>query len=171
MVSAINQIVDQLRSAARINALDILKWIGVVQKQALDRSQVLTQTLQKIDTAIEQLLENRARKGQELAQLIEQRLVAISIQVANVRAATPKIIQLQRARLIAKIAVLQVKLDSDRLEQEIVLLPQTTDVDKSLDRLDTRVFEVRRPLKQSGSRVPPRILDASTQSGGQHSVV
>ena len=105
-----------------------------------------------------------------MAQLIEQRLVAISIKVANVRAAMLKIIQLQRARLIAKVAVFQVELDSDRLEQEIVLLPQTADVDKPLDRLDIRVFEVRRTRKQSGTRVPPRILDASTQSGGQHSV-
>ena len=151
IVSAIEQIEDQLPSAAPINALDILKWNGVAQKQDLGRSQVLSQTLQQFDAAIQQLLENRAREGQELAQLIEQRLVAISIQVANVRAAMPKIIKAQRDKLTAKVAALQVELEVDRLEQEIVLLAQKADVDEELDRLDTHIIEVRRTLKQSGS--------------------
>ena len=151
IVSAIEQIEDQLPSAAPINALDILRWNGVAQKQHLDRSQVLTQTLHQFDATLEQLLENRAREGQELAQLIEQRLVAISLQVTSVRTAMPKIIQAQRDRLIAKVAALQVELDDDRVEQEIVLLAQKADVDEELDRLDTHIIEVRRTLKQSGS--------------------
>lgn len=151
IVSAIEQIEDQLPSAAPINALDILRWNGVAQKQHLDRSQVLTQTLHQFDATLEQLLENRAREGQELAQLIEQRLVAISLQVTSVRTAMPKIIQAQRDRLIAKVAALQVELDDDRVEQEIVLLAQKADVDEELDRLDTHIIEVRRTLQQSGS--------------------
>ena len=151
LVSAIEQIEDQLPNAAPINALDILKWTGVAQKQDLERNQVLTQTLHLFDATLKQLLENRAREGHELAQLIEQRLVAISIQVTYVRTAMPKIIQAQRDKLIAKVAALQVELDSDRVEQEIVLLAQKADVDEELDRLDTHIIEVRRTLKQSGS--------------------
>lgn len=151
ITSALEQIEDQLPNAAPINAIDILKWPGVAQKQSLEREQLLSQTLQQFDAAIVQLIENRAREGAELATHIEQRLAAISEHVKHVRAVMPNIIQAQRDKLSNKIAEISIELDRDRLEQEIVLLVQKADVDEELDRLDTHVIEVRRTLNQTGS--------------------
>lgn len=151
ITSALEQIEDQLPNAAPINAIDILKWPGVAQKQSLEREQLLSQTLQQFDAAIAQLIENRAREGAELATHIEQRLVAIAEHVKHVRAVMPNIIQAQRDKLSNKIAEISIELDRDRLEQEIVLLVQKADVDEELDRLDTHVIEVRRTLNQTGS--------------------
>lgn len=151
ITSALEQIEDQLPNAAPINALDILKWPGVAQKQSLEREQILVQTLHNFDAAIAQLIENRAREGAELAAHIEQRLVAITEHVKNVREVMPSIIQAQRDKLSTRVAELNIELERDRLEQEIVLLVQKADVDEELDRLDTHIVEVRRTLKQSGS--------------------
>lgn len=151
ITSALEQIEDQLPNAAPINAIDILKWPGVAQKQSLEREQLLSQTLQQFDAAIVQLIENRAREGAELATHIEQRLAAIAEHVKHVRAVMPNIIQAQRDKLSNKIAEISIELDRDRLEQEIVLLVQKADVDEELDRLDTHVIEVRRTLNQTGS--------------------
>lgn len=151
ITSALEQIEDQLPNAAPINAIDILKWPGVAQKQSLEREQLLSQTLKQFDAAIVQLIENRAREGAELAAHIEQRLVAITEHVKHVRAVMPNIIQAQRDKLSNKIAEISIELDRDRLEQEIVLLVQKADVDEELDRLDTHVIEVRRTLNQTGS--------------------
>lgn len=148
---AIGQIEEQLPHAASISALDLLKWPGVLQKQGIERAQLLQQSLAAFDTCIPQLIDHRAREGAELARLIEQRLIAMDKHIINVRAAMPKILQAQRDKLINKVAELQLELDPERLEQETVLLAQKADIDEELDRLDTHILEVRRTLNQSGS--------------------
>lgn len=137
--------------ASPINALDILKYPGVIQKQELDRETIQAAVLALFDSALEGLIEHRTREGNELEQLILQRLDAVSAQVVAVRARLPEILQTQREKLQTKLAALQIDLDPDRLEQEIVLLAQKADVDEELDRLDTHVIEVKRSLKQTDS--------------------
>jgi uncharacterized protein (TIGR00255 family) len=138
-------------AAAPINALDILKYPGVLQKQELDREAMQSTVLKLFDLALEGLIEHRTREGNELEQLILQRLDAVSAQVLNVRARMPEILSAQRDKLQIKLAALQVDLDPERLEQEIVLLAQKADVDEELDRLDTHAIEIKRSLKQTDS--------------------
>jgi len=137
--------------AAPVNALDILRWPGVIQKQELDREQMHKAALELFDLALEGLIEHRSREGAELQQLIINRLDSVSAQVVNVRARMPEILAAQREKLQTKLAALQVELEPERLEQEIVLLAQKADVDEELDRLDTHVIEVKRSLKQTDS--------------------
>jgi uncharacterized protein (TIGR00255 family) len=152
LTQAAQQINGLLGSAASpINALDILKWPGVIQKQELDREAMQAQVLKVFESALDGLIEHRTREGNELEQLILQRLDAVSAQVLAVRARLPEILKTQREKLIAKLATLQVELDPERLEQEVVLLAQKADVDEELDRLDTHVIEVKRSLKQTDS--------------------
>ncbi len=138
-------------AAAPLNALDILKWPGVIQKQELNREEMNQATLQLFDHALEGLIEHRSREGAELEQLILQRLDTVSAQVAKVRQLMPNILATQREKLQTKIAAFQIELDPERLEQEIALLAQKADVDEELDRLDTHVIEVKRSLKQTDS--------------------
>lgn len=137
--------------AAPVNALEILRWPGVIQKQELDRDAMHQAALELFDSALEGLIEHRSREGAELEQLILSRLDSVSAQVVKVRARMPEILAAQRDKLQAKLAALQVELDPERLEQEIVLLAQKADVDEELDRLDTHVIEVKRSLKQTDS--------------------
>lgn len=145
----INQLLGA--AAAPINALDILKYPGVLQKQEIDREAMQAAVLTLFDSALEGLIEHRTREGNELEQLILQRLDAVSAQVVTVRARLPEILSAQREKLQTKLAALQIDLDPDRLEQEIVMLAQKADVDEELDRLDTHVIEVKRSLKQTDS--------------------
>jgi uncharacterized protein (TIGR00255 family) len=137
--------------AAPVNALEILRWPGVIQKQELDRDAMHKAALELFDSALEGLIEHRSREGAELEQLILSRLDSVSTQVVKVRARMPEILAAQREKLQAKLSALQVELDPERLEQEIVLLAQKADVDEELDRLDTHVIEVKRSLKQTDS--------------------
>lgn len=152
LAKAAQQITGQLGDlAAPVNALDILKWPGVLQKQEMDREAMQQVVLNLFNEALKQLIEHRSREGAELEQLILQRLDGVSAQVVAVRARLPEILQNQRDKLQAKIASLQIELDPERLEQEIALLAQKADVDEELDRLDTHVIEVKRSLKQTDS--------------------
>ena len=145
----INQLLGA--AAAPINALDILKYPGVLQKQEVDREAMQVAVLTLFDSALDGLIEHRTREGNELEQLILQRLDAVSAQVLRVRARLPEILATQREKLQTKLAALQIDIDPERLEQEIVMLAQKADVDEELDRLDTHVIEVKRSLKQTDS--------------------
>ncbi len=98
--------------------------------------------------ALAELIENRGREGAELANLIDQRLDAITDIVTDVRAKLPGILTKQRENLQARLDELQAELDPTRLEQEMVILAQKADVDEEMDRLNTHVQEVKRVLKQ-----------------------
>uniref|UniRef100_UPI00106DB016 endoribonuclease YicC domain-containing protein n=1 Tax=Pseudomonas aeruginosa TaxID=287 RepID=UPI00106DB016 len=57
----------------------------------------------------------------------------------------------QRKKILDRFAELKAELDPQRLEQELVLLAQKSDVAEELDRLATHVGEVRRVLKAGGA--------------------
>ncbi|WP_039912260.1 YicC/YloC family endoribonuclease [Cellvibrio mixtus] len=138
-------------AAAPVNALDILRWPGVIQKQELDREALHRAALDLFESALEGLIEHRSREGAELEQLIINRLASVSTHVAAVRSRMPEILAAQREKLQTKLAAIQIDLAPERLEQEVVLLAQKADVDEELDRLDTHVIEVKRSLKQTDS--------------------
>ena len=53
----------------------------------------------------------------------------------------------QRVRLHEKLEHLRAQVDSDRLEQEMVIISNRADVDEELDRLAAHISEIRRVLK------------------------
>ncbi|MFT6914037.1 MAG: hypothetical protein ACJAWL_000323 [Motiliproteus sp.] len=146
---AAQQIFELLESPAPLDALELLRWPGVLQQRELDMKTLQQQALALFDTAIQELIDNRRREGTELALLINQRLDAIAAVVSQVRSRLPEILAKQRRHILKKIADASVDLDPNRLEQEMVLLAQKADVDEELDRLDTHLTEVRRVLTQN----------------------
>ncbi len=153
---AAQQLTELLVNPAPIDALELLRWPGVLQQTELDIKALHQSALRLFDTAINELIDNRHREGAELAQLISQRLDAIAEVVTQVRSRLPEILAKQRLNILNRLDDAQVNLDSNRLEQEMVLLAQKADVAEELDRLDTHLIEVRRVLGQqdaSGRRL------------------
>ena len=83
--------------------------------------------------------------------MIEQRLAGIESQVEIVRQHLPGILNEQRDRLRQKLSELKEQLDMDRLEQEMVIIANRTDVDEELDRLEAHISEIRRVLESKES--------------------
>lgn len=129
------------------NALDILRWQGVLETHIVDVEEMGKTVQQHFDTALTQLIAHREREGAQLAILIEQRCTAIATIVEKIRNELPAILQAQRERLQTRLTEL-VELDSERLEQEVVILTQKMDVAEELERLDTHLTEIRRTLKK-----------------------
>lgn len=98
------------------------------------------------ESAVTQLIQNREREGQAIKTFINDRLAELSDQAARVKAELPTLLDLQRKRLVDRLAELNAEYDSNRLEQELVFLAQRADVAEELNRLETHVTEVRRNL-------------------------
>lgn len=155
LVAQINQAADDVHGIIgpgnALNALEILKWPGVISQGDLDQELAGKEALSLFDEALADLIAMREREGSELKTFIQQRLDGIAEQVDNVKAMLPEILQAQRDNLKNKLDTLVQDVDPDRFEQEMVILLQKADVDEELDRLEAHLKEVTRILNQKGA--------------------
>jgi uncharacterized protein (TIGR00255 family) len=80
--------------------------------------------------------------------MVEQRCNDIDGIAKATRERMPTILADHQQRLKERVAELAVDLDPERLEQEMVLLAQKSDVAEELDRLESHVVEVRSVLQR-----------------------
>lgn len=135
------QWIQQKTGDGQINPVDILRWPGVISAGEQDLDSINQQLLSGLDKTLDLFIEAREREGQALKVLIEQRLHAVSAETAKVRARMPNILIWQRERLVNKLQEAEVQLDSNRLEQELVIMAQRIDVAEELDRLAAHIQE------------------------------
>lgn len=151
LIAAAESVAALIRQPAPIDPLQVLSWPGVLVGDAIDPQALNQSALQLFHDALAQLREGRQREGEELARLLDERLDGILVEVATLREQVPQMLAAQRQKVLDRCAEMQVELDPQRLEQEMVLLAQKSDVAEELDRLATHVGEVRRVLKAGGA--------------------
>jgi len=147
VVNASREIDHILYNPNAVSSMDILRWPGVINTPELDSSELSTALFELLDATLNDLIDGRAREGEKLAALIQQRCQSISEVIVAVKKRLPEIMQIWREKLITRIKEASVEVDDNRLEQELVILAQKTDVDEELDRLVTHIAEVERVLK------------------------
>ena len=151
LIAAAEQVAALIQQPAPLNPLEVLAWPGVLVADAVDPQALNAAALKLFEQALSELKNGRAREGAELAKLLSERLDSIQDEVAALRVLVPEMLANQRQKIETRFAELQADLDPQRLEQELVLLAQKSDVAEELDRLSTHVGEVRRVLKAGGA--------------------
>lgn len=131
-----------------INPVDILRWPGVMSAEEQDLDAISAELLTSLDTALEDFITSRETEGTALNAMIEQRLEGVTTEIGKVRTQMPDVLKWQRERLVSKLEDAQVQLDSNRVEQELIMLAQRVDVAEELDRLEAHVKETYNILKK-----------------------
>jgi uncharacterized protein (TIGR00255 family) len=142
------QLADLSDDAAPLDMMKVLQWPGVIQTESLDREALSALVMKSLEQALADLVATREREGAALQVMIEQRCEHITDIAAQVRELMPTILENQRNKLQEKVQELAVNLEPERLEQEMVLLAQKSDVAEELDRLQSHVKEVANVLKR-----------------------
>ncbi|MCK9489087.1 MAG: YicC family protein [Xanthomonadales bacterium] len=130
----------------QLSVTDLLAWPGLLVEPDVDAQAVQAMAMALLDTAIDGLIQARAREGERLAAMLDERLDGIERHVLTLRGLLPQIRLALRQRLDTRLAELRQPLEPGRLEQELVLSLQKLDVDEELDRLDSHIAEARRTL-------------------------
>ncbi len=133
-------------SPAPMNAMDVLRWPGVVREAERDIGPVSGEALGLLKETVDQLNEARAREGARIREMLQTRCHALVEGVALVRARLPEVSARIRAKVGERVAQLGTQVDPERLEQELVLLAYKMDVEEELDRLGSHVTETLRVL-------------------------
>lgn len=139
----------QIPEMQAIRAIDVLRWPGILQAKKVDPAIMKAHLLDVLNQALDSLLENRQQEGRKMAELIQQRLIGMTAVINEVTEFLPEIVESYKTRLDEKLAEIKDKLDPSRLEQELVLFLQKTDVAEELDRLNVHIEEVGAVLAKS----------------------
>src|SRR5690606_1042066 len=151
LIQAAESIAALIQQPAPLNPLEVLAWPGVLVADAADPQALNAAAMEAFAQALAELKNGRSREGAELARLLNERLDAMQEEVTALRALVPQMLAAQRQKILDRFNEMKAELDPQRLEQEMVLLAQKSDVAEELDRLGTHINEVRRVLKAGGA--------------------
>jgi uncharacterized protein (TIGR00255 family) len=157
LLASVRDISRSLPGNPTVNVLDVLRWPGVLRDETDSGDELLKATQTLFGNTLEELIAARAREGQRLRELLEQRCNGLEALVAHVRTRLPEVQARVRTRLDDRLAELKANVDQERLEQELAMLLQRLDVDEELDRLAGHIVEIRRVI--DGSEPAGRRLD------------
>jgi len=127
---------------------ELMRWPGVVQQSAPDPALIEGPVLNLLNKALDDLIATREREGARIVEMVASRCGQVATIVAQVRERQPELVESARTRLRERLSEVMEKLDSDRVEQEIVVIATKLDVSEEMDRLDAHIDEVRGVLKQ-----------------------
>jgi uncharacterized protein (TIGR00255 family) len=124
------------------NPIELLNWPGVTEQTQIDQAELTKTAKQLFDQAIKMLIENRKMEGERMRELIAQRGSQLKQLVGTVRERRPEVLSAIRTKLMTRIEDMKVDMDSNRFEQELVMIAQKLDVDEELDRLGSHLTEL-----------------------------
>lgn len=140
---------EQVPTMQDIRAIDVLRWPGVLQAKKVDPEIMRDSLFAVLEEALDGMVKARASEGIKMSELIQQRLQSMREVIKEVTEFLPEIAEGYRTRLEEKLSEIKDQLDPSRLEQEMVMFLQKTDVAEELDRLNVHIDEVRSVLAKS----------------------
>jgi uncharacterized protein (TIGR00255 family) len=132
----------RLGGAGRIDAVDLLRWPGVVKEAERDSAGLVAQASELLAEALTGFTVSRSSEGERIAEMLRSRAAQVTAIVGAVGARLPEVQSRIRAKLGERLAALRAEVNPERLEQEVALLLQKMDVAEELDRLRSHVDEL-----------------------------
>ena len=146
LTGALATIIPKLETVAPVNPLEVLKWPGILSEPTEDEESIKKTVVELFDSALAQLIEMRSSEGAELRKIILEKLADLRSIVEQAATEAPIISARQRDKMISKLNDLKIDADPGRIEQELVIMAQKSDVAEELDRLNTHIEEVSATL-------------------------
>jgi uncharacterized protein (TIGR00255 family) len=129
-----------------IDAVDLLRWPGVVREQERDSAPLVAASQALLAETLAAFTASRAGEGERIAEMLATRAGQLGRLVDEVAARLPDVQARIRAKLQERLAALGAEGNPERLEQEIAILVQKMDVAEELDRLKSHVEELATTL-------------------------
>ena len=144
-----------------INPVDILRWPGLLEDQTDPSQEVEDMAINLYNEALDKLITYRRSEGKHLDTIIRSKLNEINLIVNSIKSDSKNIQITAKEKLLRRISELETSVDSERLEQEITMLIQKSDITEELDRLSIHVEEGIKIIEEEGGHV--RRLDFLSQ--------
>ena len=142
----IQKVKSKVREPDKISITDVLNLPGVLNQKPIESSGLEKSCLEGFKETIKKLKEFREIEGKKLKKDITEKIKFIEVHLESLEKELPRLLDLNRKRLEKRISDLAVQIDRDRLDQEMVLLANRSDIDEEIVRLRSHSSEVIRLL-------------------------
>ena len=145
-LESIHQLKNEIKDSAPISITDFLKLPGVLIEKHPKLDNLKDLIIKGFRDAISKLIDYRDIEGKKLKKDMLIKISAIETQIASLEKELPKLLELNRKRLKKRADELAIQIDRDRLDQEMVILANRSDIDEELVRMRSHTAEVKRLL-------------------------
>ena len=145
LMAAVETVRDAAPDTVNLNAIDLLRWPGVLNEQDIDAEGLERSFNALADDAIRDLQEARAAEGARLAEVLSSRLGSVEDLIEQVLERLPEQSRLWREKLQQRMEEMT-DMEPERREQSLVQFIQRLDVDEEIERLKSHVAAVREVL-------------------------
>ena len=142
----IQKVKSKVGEPDKISITDVLNLPGVLNQKPVESSGLEKFCLEGFKETIKKLKEFREIEGKKLKKDITEKIKFIDVYLDSLEKELPRLLDLNRKRLEKRISDLAVQIDRDRLDQEMVLLANRSDIDEEIVRLRSHSSEVIRLL-------------------------
>lgn len=145
-IESIHRLKNEIKDPAPISITDFLKLPGVLIEKHPKLDNLKDLIIKGFRDAISKLIDYRDIEGKKLKKDMLIKISAIETQIASLEKKLPKLLELNRIRLKKRADELAVQIDRDRLDQEMVILANRSDIDEEIVRMRSHTTEVKRLL-------------------------
>lgn len=146
LLSHCQALAQQSQVDPTVPALALLQWPEVLKTPPQDYSAIQQPLTTLLENAFAALLKGRKNEGAQLQQILLDKMRQSFTLVQAIQQTLPESMLLQRKQLLDKLEALQLKVDPQRLEQEVVMLIQRADMTEEVDRLLTHLGSLKETL-------------------------
>ncbi len=149
IIQAYDKLASLANSACPLNPSELLRWPHLLKLPDFAYTSLQPKLLALFSETLSKLCIARTREGKAILDVIEQRLIKLQTLIDKIKKQSPEILSLQREKILARLIDIKTSLDPNRIEQEMLLFTQKTDVAEELDRLQIHLNEFQKNLKQT----------------------
>lgn len=154
ILEQINHIVPQ----GKIELTHLLSFPGILQEPNLELTDSLKQKIcECFKDCLERFDASRRDEGEHLAKVIAEKLQVFDSHLEQIAKQLHNLTFIERDRILYKINQLKVELDAHRLEQEVAIWAQKSDIAEEYDRLRSHTATIKnllsQPLEVNGKRL------------------
>lgn len=146
LIGAYKKIGHLAHSTPPLNPGELLRWPQLLKFPELSIEIIQPELMTLFSETLEDFCQVRSVEGKATFELLNLRLIKLADLLQHIQVQLPHILNLQREKVLARLHEIKTSLDPNRLEQEMLLFAQKTDVAEELDRLQIHLHEFKNLL-------------------------
>jgi uncharacterized protein (TIGR00255 family) len=148
----LRELKEDLNIEEKVSLQDILRFGDIIKfKEVLSEDEMWPVIKSAIDIALDKLLDMRSQEGLLLRQDINKRLDLIAGYLQVISPRIPLSLQEYRSNLQERLKeVFQIEIPDERLEQEMVIYAEKSDVTEEMVRIETHIRQMKDLLNAEG---------------------
>lgn len=135
LIQAYTQIAQLAQSSCSLNPSELLRWPHLLRFPEVAYETLQPRLIALFSETLMDLCRARLQEGEAIFTLIQPRLLKLTDLIQHVKDQLPAMLDLQREKILTRFSEAKLSVDPSRLEQEMLLFVQRTDVAEELDRL------------------------------------